>query len=172
MPIHGSGKGNRVEFFAGRECKGESLVVDEETLHGSSYAMCRQKFKSGITVKEGVGHGSMRVFGTSDLDLFMDCSGSTYWATVMALDGCTNIYTWPSLESAKFVVGTIHVPQKTYVQKPATGSDGKVGSGKKGAVAKYNVVFSCESSFYFGYQVQSNYFGFLKTKQKSATWTR
>ena len=160
----GSGTGNHVELFTERECKGESLIVDEASLHGGVYPLCRKKFDSGLNAKEGVIKGSLRVTGTSDLDFFMDCSGSTYWATVMEIDGCTNIYSWPGFEAFKFVASTLYEKQKTkIVKKPRNG---------KGDVAKYNVVFSCESSNYFGYQVQANYYGFLKTKQTDASWTR
>jgi len=55
--------------------------------------------------------------------------------------------------------------QTTYKRKPPT-------KGGTSVVANYNIVFSCESSNYFGYQVQSNYFGFLKTQQTNAAWTR
>ena len=35
-----------------------------------------------------------------------------------------------------------------------------------------SIYHTSESSNYFGYQVYANYYGFLKTKQQSARWTR
>jgi hypothetical protein len=154
-----------VVIYAKRDCQGEALTVDEESLHGSPYPLCRKTFDSGLNAKDGVQKGSMRVVGTSDLDLFMGCGGTTYWSTVMAIDGCTNIYSWPGLESVKFVASHLYEKQSTFLVKPPT-------KGGTENVAQYNVVFSCESSNYFGYQIQSNYFGFLKTQQTNAVWTR
>ena len=39
------------------------------------------------------------MLGKGEVDLFSDCGGKQYWSSVMPLDGCTNLYSWPSTAS-------------------------------------------------------------------------
>jgi hypothetical protein len=87
----------------------------------------------------------------------------------MPLDGCVNIYRWPGVLGFKFKASALQIKQD---YKQPTYHDGLITDFAPDTPAKYNVVFSAESSNYFGFQVYCNHYAFTHTKQKGGTWTR
>lgn len=134
-----------VELFSMKECEGTPEIVDSKKLMSD-------KGKSVYSLCDGAEIGSIRVTGEGEIDLFESCNGENkYWASTLPLDGCVNIWGWPPLKSFKFVENSIKkVPKLT-----------DDGNGK----GKYVIAFSCESSNYFGYQVQAALLGFERSGQ-------
>jgi len=150
-----------LEVFTEEGCDGESQTYkheDDDNLTRVNF--CEEKL-SGRSMEAGKTVKSYRITGPGEVDLYSSCDDKKYWSTAMPTDGCTNLYTWPPTKSMTIKPGLSlqappQLPDMKSIEKPA----------------KYRVVFSCESSEYFGYQVQSNYYGFLNSDQKDASWSR
>ena len=140
-------------FYKGSGCRGElsSAVINsnDDSVH---------KFQQCGGARLPI---SVRVVGTAHLDLFKDCAATKpeYWASIGELDGCVEMYTWPPMKTVKFAVAD--TPHATMVARAAQTTH-----------AKYNFVWSAESSKYFSYQAYANYYGFLHSNQQDASWTR
>jgi len=155
-----------VTFFEDLNCGGASMKFKPSEMEGVCQGddhfgclnLCSQKFSpNGAMLKSA--YKSMQVTGRQELDLYESCGGERYWGSVFELDGCTNMYEWPPTAAVQFVKhGSLEVAKETHKPKPGE--------------LKYRIVYSAESSTYFGYQAQSSYWGFKKSKQKNGGWIR
>jgi len=159
-----------VVLYSDKGCKGERfvLVQDFTRLCGAlKFPVSKKQITVGTTAL------SMQVLGKGEVDLFSDCEGKQYWSSVMPLDGCTNLYSWPS--TASFRVN--HVSSLDAQIEPSVawnvGQTMQTGSPEK-AQKKYRVVFSAESSEYHGFQTQASLYSFMESRQGEAggMWTR
>jgi hypothetical protein len=152
--------GSTVKLYSGVGCDPKNLLKSVDTSEltvGKHENMC----DTHEPVK------SMQFFGDAGafLDVYTECDArpDSYSASIYPADGCTAIYGWPGVKAFKYVTAEVAVSKddlsllEVRAEKPA---------------AKYNVVFSCESSNYFGYQVLANKYGFDHTPQTGGVWTR
>lgn len=162
-------KESLVTFYSEQYCNGETLELRpgqmSTSCKGGSKAcqsLCELSFPGkSKTFNIGGAFKSIRVKGKYELDLFGDCGLTQYWSSVFELDGCTNIYTWPN------TAGIAFSPTPTLDMH----RESKSGSNN-GAPNKFRIVYSGESSTYFGYQAQASYFSFLESRQTGGSWTR
>ncbi|KAK3277524.1 hypothetical protein CYMTET_14475 [Cymbomonas tetramitiformis] len=118
------------------------------------------KFPDGSALTMG-NIKSVRVVGEGEVDLHEDCGGNNYWASVLPIDGCTNLYTWPPTRSLRFVYRDSLKDR----QGPQTfGEHGPVPDNEDDT-PKYRVTFSAESSEYHGFQTQAVLYSFIETQQ-------
>lgn len=142
-----------VTFFADKQCKGEAVHLYSASVATDIYTMCGKEsatFSSGKKLYDG---GSILVTGSGDLDVYQTCNGEDYWASVLPIDGCVNLWVWPPMRAFKFTPDSL----STHLATPQ--DDDVNGKGK------YVIAYSCESSKYFGYQAQSAQLGFERSKQ-------
>jgi len=84
-----------------------------------------------------------------------------------------NRYNYPSAKSIKFRWrSSIGQKQISEAELDAQFRRQKHHPDARERPAKARIVFSCESSEYFGYQVWANFYGYLRSGQRSASWTR
>ncbi|CAK9005088.1 Peptidyl serine alpha-galactosyltransferase (AtSGT1), partial [Durusdinium trenchii] len=174
----GSDEGGMV---ANGKDEGRDTVVQLFGETGCEGAPVREFRRSDSSPAELVGlcdvnYKSMRVLGQAEIDFFSSCHHkNTYVASQFPSEGCVTKYNYPVAKS--FVFAREH-SVKSRVQIPDSLLDQQFAmqdhrpSKPAGAPAKARIVFSCESSEYFGYQVWANFYGFLTSGQESATWTR
>ena len=134
--------------------------------------MCSLRFPDDSEVNQNT-VGSIRIVsGNGELDLYEDCNNQRYHATIYNFDGCVHLYSWPPTRSIKAVANTIEYSQPQPIPYDRSKNDGPPlqphiieERGEEPSFdddcPSYLVVYSCESSDYFGYQTQSNYYGFL-----------
>lgn len=107
---------------------------------------------------------SIRVVGTGELRLYD--SGGNYVASVVELDGtCVAVYEWPAFVRGELTHGSPPRRIDPQVQK-------KFFTGSDLSEPQTRIVFSSESSLYFGYQAVTNAYGFLQSNQTKASWLR
>lgn len=153
----------KLVLFPNRDCQGNPLleIIDEGLK--TPYDLCKYDVKSAQLISDH----NIRI-----VDVYRSCGSVDqhhYESSIYPLDGCVNIYHYPKLGSIKFSDSDLYETQistKT-LKDQATELDRSYSKPTKA-----RIIFSCESSEYFGYQVWANYFGFLSSSQKSATWTR
>eukprot|EP01062_Namystynia_karyoxenos_P039437 TRINITY_DN28667_c0_g1_i2.p1 TRINITY_DN28667_c0_g1~~TRINITY_DN28667_c0_g1_i2.p1 ORF type:complete len:765 (+),score=197.10 TRINITY_DN28667_c0_g1_i2:122-2296(+) len=162
-----------VKFYSAKDCKGSMvpLTVTDQCPHGSRrqgtasseqhdgcLSWCGRSFPAHGDFAQSV--RSLSVVGDAELDLFQDCEGSRYWASVFQLDGCVNIYDWPPTRyMARVRVPSLSRPSETLrPQQPP----------------RFRVAWSGESSGYFAFQTQANQYAFDTTGQAEAggAWIR
>jgi len=149
-----------VQFFDKEGCEGTSMEF-KSSAEVYDIPLCgRTNWPNGKVIGSGNLVHSVRVSGSGELDLYQDCNLARYWSTVMAIDDCVNVYDWPKTKGFRIRAG------ESLKQPP------QLPDRQKAPFAKYNVVFSCESSEYFGYQVQTSLYAFETSNQKNAVWTR
>jgi hypothetical protein len=153
-----------VTWFTARDCTGESLIVGptDGTVPDCEgcWSTATGHFPSGKELKPGNMEGgalSIRVTGPMDVDIYEESNAATnegkYWASIMELDSCVNVFDWPPWGQIRFVPGTLDTPLVPYTDQVEDEKSTK----------KYVVAYSCESSIYFGYQAYANYYGFRIT---------
>ena len=165
----------RIVFYATPNCSGRPL----QTITNAEEGVCSDDKYKGIR-KAGV-----RVEADDSLvvNVYGSCSsGGTahYQFSIYPLDGCVQVFNYPKLRFLKFGPSNLGTPQisseeldiQRREQASYGGGAGLKGSARSSKPAKARIVFSCESSEYFGYQVWANYYGFLTSGQADATWTR
>lgn len=105
-----------------------------------------------------------------DLYNFDHAVNDRYMASLVPEDGCLRMFQWPGINQFKFK------PLGSFLEEEPTNAVAtRVAEAKADPTkaAKFNVIFSAESSNYFGYQVLANYYGFHdKTTQTGGVWTR
>lgn len=107
---------------------------------------------------------SIRVVGEGELRLFDD--NGNYIASIVELEGtCVPIYDWPKFTRGQLTHGAPPRRIDPAVQK-------KFFTGTDLSKPQTRVVFSCESSIYFGYQTVTSAFAFLQSNQTNASWLR
>mmetsp|Transcript_7496 Transcript_7496/g.12041 ORF Transcript_7496/g.12041 Transcript_7496/m.12041 type:complete len:543 (-) Transcript_7496:44-1672(-) len=152
-------------LYSELDCKGDVVKVYqplEEELFGQLVPLCRVKYKSMIYA----GPGEVQVFGS--------CSEPrSFSGTLRESDGCIKKYGFPAQASARFM----HLePPVRQISQATLDKQWEMQDHKParptGGVPRTRIVFSCESKEYFGYQVWANYYGYLTSGQKSASWTR
>jgi len=160
-PLGGNSNNGNVQVFmySGKGCTGNSLGTYEGAV-GDVYDVC-----SSTTYRRQI--ASVRVQGQGMIEIYSDCGGRNYGASVFELDGCVNIYSHPNFRHFKVKAnplrGRKQIPDSLLrAQTQITGA----------AKVPYRIVFSAESSEYFGYQLWANLYGFLTSGQKGGTWTR
>jgi len=84
-----------------------------------------------------------------------------------------NVYNYPKVAGVRFTNSDLNNRQisDSVLEKQWLAQDHHPNLPPSGA-PKVRIVFSCESSEYFGYQVWANYYGYLSSGQQSASWTR
>ncbi|GBG25071.1 Peptidyl serine alpha-galactosyltransferase [Hondaea fermentalgiana] len=119
----------------------------------------------------------MRLEGGPEIDFYASCQRDGYYVgSLFASEGCVERYNYPSAKSFRFVWQSSlqsrrQIPDSVLDAQWAQ-QDHKPRKPLQGQAAKARIVFSCESSEYFGYQVWANFYAFLTSGQSSATWTR
>ena len=131
--------------------------------------------------------GSIKIIsGIGELDIYEDCNLQKYHASIYSFDGCVRMYSSMPTRSIKVVSNTLGYPQpQPYTIKIQAQPHilEEIKNNENSEIYKninndeycphYLIVYSCESSRYFGYQTQSNYYGFLTSKQhKNAHFLR
>lgn len=135
------------------QCQGSNRTVVEATPN-----------KAGEILFPNGKPKSMRVVGTGELRLF-DADGA-YVASIVELEGdCVPIYEWPAFTRGELQYGS---PPRRIDPKVQA----KFFTGSDPTKPQTRIVFSCESSLYFGYQAVSNAYGFLTSNQTNASWLR
>lgn len=157
-----------IKFYSDRNCVEESFIVDfVDDGSNNAFNICGKHAKSAIIIA----NNNDRI-----IDLFDSCTDQKekhYSASIYPLDKCVNIYHYPQVSSVKFVDSNLRntqISSKTLRQQYLAQDIKPLHDISK--PAKSRIIFSCESSEYFGYQVWANYFGFLTSKQTSTSWTR
>lgn len=119
--------------------------------------------------------GSMKLVGGPEADFYSSCQHDRYYVgSLFASEGCVKRYNYPSAKSFRFRWTsslTIKQISDSLLDTQWALQDHKPVKSP-GEPAKARIVFSAESSEYFGYQVWANYYGYLTSGQKSASWTR
>mmetsp|Transcript_21582 Transcript_21582/g.40307 ORF Transcript_21582/g.40307 Transcript_21582/m.40307 type:complete len:540 (-) Transcript_21582:361-1980(-) len=156
-------------LYATEGCPESALVKKielDEVTGGSSglYSLCKmEKFKS------------MRLIGKAEIDFFSSCNVENHYVgSLFASEGCVKRYNYPVAQSFKFNTALPLSRKQISPQELITqweSQDHKPVLPASG-IPKTRIIFSCESSEYFGYQVWANYYGYLTSGQKSASWTR
>ena len=172
QPVLTPSGSSRIVFYSTPNCSGPPLQIIEDTGEG----VCNEKEFNGIR-KAGV---RVEAADSVLVDVYGTCSGRprNYLYSVYPLDGCVQIYSYPNMRYIKFGPSNLGTRQITdremslQREKQRSYRGGLKGAAPDGKPAKARIVFSCESSEYFGYQVWANYYGFLTSGQSDATWTR
>ena len=126
----------------------------------------------------------MVLSGTGELDIYEDCNFERYHASIYSFDGCVRMYRSFPTRSIKVVGNTLAYPQPQPIFIPPNNNQlpvqehiiKEIKNGENSDIYNNNninsddcphyvIIYSCESSRYFGYQTQSNYYGFLTSKQ-------
>jgi len=167
------GQDARAALYVGAGCIGDPIEVHEDKV-----SLCNARHKplkdgaitpqNGTRVKEP--YFSVRVFTRSeqeDLALFSDCEAESYWSTVMANDGCVNVWAWPDTNALRFV-------PRTWAQRPSSPIAASLLATDTAAMPLFHIVSSQESSRYQGYQALAGWYSFEATKQsqKGGVFTR
>jgi hypothetical protein len=115
---------------------------------------------------------SFQIIGPGHGEFFRD---ETFVFSAHAFDGCIRMFHYPSpnkmvlYDSNKLLdFPQIDIKNLNQQRKRNGIRDQEIATGP----AKYRIVFSCESSEYFGYQTWANNLGFYRSHQGDATWTR
>eukprot|EP00756_Hemistasia_phaeocysticola_P063564 Hpha_TRINITY_DN7037_c0_g1::TRINITY_DN7037_c0_g1_i1::g.22931::m.22931/K20781/SGT1; peptidyl serine alpha-galactosyltransferase len=141
-----------------RNCKGIPVVVPTTDCEGDldeGHAGCASLCPSGSYAMR-----SARVLGEREFDLYEDCKGKQYWASLFNSDGCVNMFDWPSTNFvAQVKQGSLTVSTET---------------NKPNVPPRFRVVWSGESSNYFAFQTQSNLYAFETSGQSAdgGGWAR
>lgn len=126
----------------------------------------------------------MILSGTGELDIYEDCNLEHYHSSIYSFDGCVRMYSFLPVRGIKVVSNTLRYPQPQPIpiapnknQLPVQAhiikeikngenidvyADSNINSDD---CPHYLIVYSSESSDYFGYQTHSNYYAFLTSKQ-------
>lgn len=108
---------------------------------------------------------SMRVVGEGQLKLYGMGKDADYIASLVEMEGCIKVYLWPSFDR-----GVLQHGNSTWRIDPALQQ--KFSTAPDLSKPHTRIVFSCESSEYFGYQVTTNAYAFLQSNQTDASWLR
>jgi len=140
----------------------------------SCFSYCDNKFKNGVPLEHHNVKAIKIIDGNGELDLYSDCQFNTYHASLTLSDGafangCIHLFDWPPTRAIKVVPDSLLIsqPQPPPIAKeslpPLQPHVKSVSTNEN--VPPYRVIYSCESSEYFGYQTQANYYGFLTSGQ-------
>lgn len=155
-----------LEFFAAPECQSGQSIATKVLPAGSEVS--KEEFLRGAR--------SMRLYGNPK------GYAEFYWHdlflySAFPLDGCVHLYDYPRPNTIKMYARAKLLEQKQISDESLLNLRRSLVSDPvselKSKPAKYRVVFSCESSEYFGYQVWANRLAFAQSqKGQDATWTR
>lgn len=109
---------------------------------------------------------SMRLVGKGELELYgvMGENGD-YIASLVEMEGCVKVHPWPTFDR-----GVLHHGNPTWRIDPDL--QRKFSTASDLSKPHTRIVFSCESSEYFGYQAATNAYAFLQSNQTEASWLR
>jgi len=120
--------------------------------------------------------GSMKLSGArSHAEFFWN---DLFLFAILPLDGCVRVFQYPrpntvKLFSANKMMDFKQIEDESLIEIRKSLLPDVSRSELMSKPAKYRIVFSCESSEYFGYQVWANKLGFLQSQiGNDATWTR
>ena len=161
----------KVRIYHGRkDCEGTNFTeyetskeVDETDPKTDAIAI-----PNGYDPKNGDPTGkSMQIIGPGELKLYNQ--QGHYVATFVEMEGCLPIFPWPPIRKGilahrKTDPGK-HCQIDPQLQK-------QFSTAKDLAKPHTRIVYSAESSDYFGYQTLSNAFAFLNSSQTEASWIR
>eukprot|EP00924_Labyrinthula_sp_SR-Ha-C_P002996 maker-scaffold_58-snap-gene-0.22-mRNA-1 protein AED:0.05 eAED:0.05 QI:108/1/0.88/1/1/1/9/108/564 len=166
-----------IRFYAERGCKEENFIAAYSDDNADMFYPLCKKYNKFPTITNQI--KSARVFGNGDriVDVYSSCSTHTedkYSASIYPLDGCVAVHNYPKLGHITFTDSNFNKIQiSPQVRKEQYFLQDHMRNSLNSKIkVTANIVFSCESSEYFGYQVMTNYYSFLSSKQKGATWTR
>ncbi|KAH9261727.1 hypothetical protein BASA81_000383 [Batrachochytrium salamandrivorans] len=119
---------------------------------------------------------SVRIVGAGRVDFFHH---NEFVSALFPGDGCVRMFRYPAITTAKLFPTieqvTQQIPQEAlFMQRRELLSDGGIEDWElENKPAKYRVVFSAQSSEYFGYQMYANKLAFMQSqKGVDCTWTR
>lgn len=122
------------------------------------------------------GAASVRVAGAGRVEFFHH---GEFVSTLLPGDGCVRMFRYPAITTAKLFAGQVAQrqisPEALSMQRrELLRDDGGIADWTlEHQPAKYRVVFSAQSSEYFGYQVYANKLAFMQSqKGADCTWTR
>ncbi len=151
-------------IYTERKCKGDNIRYDalQSESKGKLFDVPRG-YKSIKIIGSDQGFGGMELL-----------YHGSYIATLFPLDDCVEIWEGTRFTHARFIdppnyLGKVQIPPSELIAQREKLLHHPVDLKTP---AKYRIVFSCESSEYFGYQVWANKYGFFHSSQGDATWTR
>ena len=150
-----------VTMYPEKNCKGEPLGIFEDRDPGDEVDVC-----SSTTYRRSI--RSFRIKGKNAfIEIFSDCGGTNYAASAFEADGCINVYSHPNFRHFK-VRRNYFLQKKQIPERFLEAQRILVGVPSK----SYRIIYSAESSEYFGYQMWANLYGYINSGQKGGTWTR
>ena len=165
----------RVRIYHSRkDCEGTNFTEyetskEEEETDGKTDAFL---IPNGIDPKNGDPAGkSMQVTGPGEVK-FYNQQGH-YVATLVEMEGCMPIFPWPPIRKGILAHRkTDPGKQCPIVQQIDPQLQKRFSTAKDLTKPHTWIVYSAESSDYFGYQTLSNAFAFLNSSQTETSWLR
>jgi hypothetical protein len=143
-----------LKIFGRTKCRNEEInrIYFDSKSPDKLHDLCNMQFES------------MRLVNGPEIDFYADCNkDSDYAASMFELDGCLNRYEYPTIQSlifkTKLSLDRKQISDET--MKTQWNMQDHHPSLPSNGVPKARIVFSCESSEYFGYQVATNYYAYL-----------
>lgn len=122
----------------------------------------------GVDTKNGDPAGkSMQIIGPGEVKLYNQ--QGHYVATVVEMEGCLPMFPWPPVRKG-ILAHRKTDPGKQCQIDPDVQKN--FATTKDLTQPHTRIVFSAESSDYFGYQTLSNAYAFMDSSQTDASWTR
>lgn len=146
-----------LEVYEKPDCTGERLAFSESDFTNGGLSLCERQWSNGQSLDAFFREANrgLRVLKAVDVNLYKTCGGMSqedangYQSTVMGTDGCTNVWTWPSVMHMK-------------LSRPSV-VDASYSSATQQHDKLYNVVYSVESAEYFVYQAMVHKYVFSLT---------
>ena len=146
-----------VTMYPEKNCKGEPLGIFEDRDPGDEVDVC-----SSTTYRRSI--RSFRIKGKNAfIEIFSDCGGTNYAASAFEADGCINVYSHPNFRHFK-VRRNYFLQKKQIPERFLEAQRILVGVPSK----SYRIIYSAESSEYFGYQMWANLYGYINSGRKVA----
>ena len=141
----------------------EAYYLSDKCLGDSNMTMVHAFPDKSATIKFTDTPKSIRVVGAGELKLYD--AWDKYMGSAVELEGCIPIFHQPPPARGELTHGAPPRRIDPAVQK-------KFFTGSDLSKPHTRIVFSAESSIYFGYQTVTNAYAFLQSNQTNASWLR
>ena len=154
-------------YHSRKDCQGNNFT-EYETSKEEEETDEKIDIPNGYDPKNGDPAGrSMQIIGPGEVKLYNQ--QGHYVATVVEMEGCMPVFPWPPIRKGILAHRKTDPGRQCQIDPEL---QKQFSTAEDLTKPHTRIVYSAESSDYFGYQTLSNAYAFLNTSQTEASWMR